>query len=140
MRARYCIGLASVFMWFLSSAVPLQAADLTFYVGGIKPGSIEYRNEKVTLDGSPVFGFRISTDFVPSFGMEHTFAFSSDFLFPGNVEDVTDAKGFLYNSDLIFSFPVRLCVPYITAGIGLVHQYGSSDLPVGTEPAFNYGG
>jgi hypothetical protein len=31
-------------------------------------------------------------------------------------------------------------VPYLTAGIGLVHQYGSSDLPVGTDPAFNYGG
>jgi len=140
MSKRYCFGSASVFILILFFAIPSQAADLTFYVGGINPGSIEYRGEQVSLDGSPVFGFRIGTDFVPSFGIEHTVAFSSDFLFPENVEGVSDSKGFLFNSNLIFSLPTGKVVPYFTAGIGLVHQYGSSDLPVGTDPAFNYGG
>ena len=140
MSTRYCFGCVSVFILILSFTVPSQAADVTFYVGGINPGSIEYRGEQVSLDGSPVFGFRIGTDFVPFFGIEHTVAFSSDFLFPRNVEGVSDSKGFLFNSNLLFSLPTGKVVPYLTAGIGLVHQYGSSDLPVGTDPAFNYGG
>ena len=72
--------------------------------------------------------------------LEHTFAFSSDFLFPKDVEGPTDAKGIIYNSNLIVTIPLERVEPYLTAGIGLVHQYGSPDLPVGTEPALNYGG
>ena len=72
--------------------------------------------------------------------MEHTIAFTSNFLYPRNIEGVTDSKGFLFNSNLILSLPTGKIVPYLTAGIGIVHQYGSSNLPVGTEPAFNYGG
>jgi hypothetical protein len=40
----------------------------------------------------------------------------------------------------MITLPAVKFEPYLTAGIGLVHQYGSSDLPVGTKPAFNYGG
>jgi hypothetical protein len=116
------------------------AADLTFYVGGVKPGSIDFQNAKRPLDSSPIFGFRLGTNFVPSFGMEHTLAFSSDYLFPQGITSVRDAKGFVYNANLIFSAATRKVVPYITVGAGVLHQYGSSDLPVGTKFAFNYGG
>jgi hypothetical protein len=140
MSARHCIGFISVVVLMLSFFVPSQAADLTFYVGGVKPGSINFHDVRTSLDGSPMFGFRLGTNFVPSFGIEHTIAFSSDFLFPRSVEGVTNAKGFVYNSNLLFSLPSKKIVPYITAGVGLMHQYGSSNLPVGTKLAFNYGG
>ena len=119
----------------------LQASDLTFYIGGIKPGSISYQNVQTALDSSPVLGFRLGTNFVPFFGMEHTLAFSWDYLFPQNPA-VKVAKGFEYNANLIFNIPVpgKLLVPYITAGAGLLHQYGDVDEPVGTKFAFNYGG
>jgi hypothetical protein len=140
MIARNCIGIVPVVVLILSFAFQAPAADFTFFIGGLNPGSIDFHDEKVSLDGGPVFGLRVGTNFVPSFGVEHTIAFSSDFLFPGNVEGVAGSKGFLLNSNLLFSLPAGKMVPYVTAGIGLVHQYGSSDLPVGTKPAFNYGG
>jgi hypothetical protein len=121
------------------SAVPLQATDLTFFVGGVHPGSVSYHNVKTALDGSPVVGFRFRTNIVPSFGMEHTLAFSSDYLFPPSTT-IKEAKGFVYNSNMIIDIPVHRVVPYFTAGVGLIHQYGDSDLPVGTKFAFNYGG
>jgi hypothetical protein len=117
-----------------------QSADLTFYVGGVKPGSVTFRDVKRSLDGSPIFGFRLGTNFVPLFGMEHTLAFSSDYLFPKSPGAITDAKGLVYNSNLLLSLPVKKVVPYITVGAGIIHQYGSSDLPVGTKFAINYGG
>ncbi len=132
--------IALVFVTAFVFALPLQAGDLTFFVGGVNPGSVTYKDVKTSLDGSPIFGARLGTNFVPFFGMEHTLGFSSDYLFPRNVEDVKDAKGFVYNSNLIFSVPVGRIVPYFTVGAGLIHQYGDSDLPVGTEFAFNYGG
>lgn len=123
-------------------ATPMEAADLTFYVGGVNPGTINYRDARTILDGSPIFGARLGTKFVPYFGAEHTLGFSSDYLFPRNIEAITNAKGFVYNSNLIFDLPVSFkhAVPYLTAGAGLIHQYGDSDLPVGTKFAFNYGG
>jgi len=127
-------GMMSLF------AVRAQAADLTFYVGGVRPGSINFQNAQRSLDGSPVFGFRLGTNFVPSFGMEHTLAFSSDYLFPQGLSSVQDARGFVFNSNLLFSLPTKKTVPYVTVGVGVIHQYGSSDLPVGTKFAFNYGG
>lgn len=140
MRARHCIGMISAVVLMLSFAFPLNGADFTFYVGGVDPGSIEVEDEDVSLDGSPVFGFRVGTNFVPYFGMEHTLAFSTDFLFPGNIEGPADSRGIIYNANLMFTLPVKKIEPYLTAGFGLIHQFGSSDLPVGTEPAFNYGG
>jgi hypothetical protein len=116
------------------------AADFTFFIGGAKPGKLNSSELKTALDGSPVYGFRLSTNFVPLFGMEHTLAFSSDYLFPRNLPNVTEAKGVVFNSNLIVNLPVRKVVPYVTAGVGLIHQYGSGNLPVGTKFAFNYGG
>ncbi len=121
-------------------AARMQAADLTFFVGGVKPGSISYHDLKTSLDSSPIFGARVATSFVPFFGMEHTLAFSSDYLFPRSIADIKEARGFVYNSNLIFNLPAHMAVPYITAGAGLLHQYGDRDMPVGTKFAFNYGG
>lgn len=140
MKIRYCAAAALVILAASVFASVSQAADFTFYIGGIKPGSIEKDDQKISLDGSPVFGFRLSTNFVPHFGMEHTLAYSPDFLFPSGAEDVSDAKGFIYNSNLLISVPAGRVEPYLTAGVGLVHQWGSSNLPVGTKPAFNFGG
>jgi hypothetical protein len=139
MIARYRAGiLAAAIVFFF--AARSQAADFTFYIGGVNPGSIEVDNERVPLDGSPVFGFRVGYNFVPFFGMEHTLAYSPDFLFPGNVSGIPDSKGFIYNSNLLISLPTRRIEPYLTAGVGLIHQWGSDGLPVGTKPSFNYGG
>lgn len=124
----------------LFCASHLQGADLTFYVGGVKPGSISYQNAKTALDSSPIFGFRFGTNFVPLFGMEHTVAFSSDYLFPRSLSAIKDAKGFVYNSNLILNFPVKIAVLYVTGGAGVIHQYGDTSEPVGTKFALNYGG
>ena len=121
-------------------AMPLQAGDLTFFAGGVNPGSINYEDVKTSLDNSPIYGVRLATNFVPFFGMEHTVAFSSDYLYPHSFSDLKDAKGFVYNGNLIFNIPVGKVVPYFTVGAGVIHQYGDSDLPVGTQFAFNYGG
>jgi len=140
MKIRNTIWIVLAFLAAFLFAIPLQAGDLTFFVGGVNPGSIDYKDVKTSLDGSPIFGARLNTNFVPFFGMEHTLAFSSDYLFPHNVAGIKDAKGFVFNSNLIFNVPVGKTVPYITVGAGLIHQYGDSDMPVGTKFAFNYGG
>jgi hypothetical protein len=137
-RRSFCLAPALLVACFI--AVPSRAADLTFYAGGISPGSINYQNVKTSLDGSPIYGVRLSTNFVPFFGMEHTFGFSSDFLYPRNISAISEAKGFVYNCNLIVDVPVGKIVPYLTAGAGLIHQYGSQDMPVGTRFAVNYGG
>ncbi len=117
-----------------------RAADLTVFAGGVKPGKITIQGVATPLDSSPIFGVRLSTNFVPAFGLEHTLAFSSDYLFPSSFSDIKNARGFVYNSNLIVNIPLGNIVPYATAGVGLIHQYGASDLPVGTKFAFNYGG
>jgi hypothetical protein len=129
-----------LFIVLFMGTAQLQAADLTFYAGGVKPGSISYHDVKTSLDSSPIWGIRFSTNFVPLFGMEHTFAFSYDYLFPSNVAAIKKARGFVYNSNLIINLPVGKAVPYLTAGAGLLHQYGDTELPIGTKFAFNYGG
>jgi hypothetical protein len=123
-------------------SVPLRSADFTFYVGGVMPGSIDYQNVITSLDKSPIYGFRLATNFIPFFGLEHTLGFSSDYLFPQNISAIQDAKGFVYNTNLILNFPVKIksMVPYFTAGAGVICQYGDEDMPVGTKFAFNYGG
>jgi hypothetical protein len=117
-----------------------NAADLSFFIGGVNPGSINYHDVKTVLDSSPIFGARLATYFVPSFGMEHTLAFSPDYLHPSELTVAKAARGFVYNTNLILNIPVHNVVPYITAGAGLICQFGDSDLPVGTKFGFNYGG
>jgi hypothetical protein len=124
----------------LMLALPSCAFDVSAYIGGVKAGKIDFKGVKTALDGSPVYGVRLGTNFVPYFGMEHTLAFSSDYLFPKSFSEIRDVKGVVYNSNLIFNIPVGRVVPYLTAGVGLVHQYGEPEIPVGTKFAVNYGG
>ncbi len=117
-----------------------RSADLTGYVGAVMPGKLAYGNlTDAGLERSPIYGVRLGWNFVPMLGMEHTFAFSSDYLFPRNLL-ITESKGFVYNGNLIVSIPLGHTVPYATAGLGLIHQYGSPGEPVGTKFAVNYGG
>lgn len=129
-----------VLLAFALIAAPASAGDLTAYVGGVKPGKLNADNVKTALDSSPIFGFRLQTNFIPAIGIEHTLAFSSDYLFPRDLPAITSAKGFVYNSNLVVSIPAGHAVPYVTAGFGFIRQYGSPDLPVGTKFATNYGG
>ena len=140
MKTRRALWVVPALVMTFFFAVSVQAADLTFFVGGAKPGSITYHDVKTSLDSSPVYGFRLATNFVPFFGMEHTLGFSSDYLFPHNIAAIKNAKGFVYNSNLIVNIPAGKVVPYLTAGAGLLHQYGDNDMPVGTRFALNYGG
>ena len=140
MNMRRILFIALLLSMMSMSAASLKAADLTFFLGADNPGSVDYHGAKASLDTSPIYGIRFATNFVPFLGLEHTVAFSSDYLFPSNTASIKEAKGFVYNSNLIFNLPVGKAIPYLTAGAGLLHQYGDNDLPVGTQFAFNYGG
>ena len=140
MTYRDACRLLFAFGLLLFFAAQSQAADITGYVGGVMPGKISWKGITSDLGKSPIFGIRLGVDFLPKLGMEHTLGFSSDYLFPRSLSAVTSAKGFVYNGNLIVNIPVGRTVPYVTAGAGLVHQYGSPDLPVGTKFAYNYGG
>jgi hypothetical protein len=132
--------LAAVTLSGFFCALPAAAADFTGYVGGIKPGSLTFQGVSTALDSSPVYGFRFKLDFLPYLGHEHSFGFSSGYLVPSSVSAFTNPKGFVYNSNLILGVKIGRAVPFVTAGIGLIHQYGAPALEVGTKFAVNYGG
>ena len=127
-------------LFAFSGAAP--AADISVFAGVALPGSVTYENVKTALDNGPIYGLRFGNNFVRYFGTEHTLAVSSDFLFPSENPNATASKGFLYNSNLRLNFPIieKNIVPFLTAGVGIIHQYGDRNLPVGTKFAFNYGG
>ena len=127
------------------------AADISLFVGAEIPGSVEHQDIKMPLDNGSVFGLRYGNSFLRYLGLEHTLAYSPDFMFPsrndcGSAEAPNncweEAKGFIYDSNLMLNFPDidDRMVPFLTAGVGLVHQYGDRNLPFGTKLAFNYGG
>ena len=136
-----------------ANAATAKASDISIFMGAALPGSVSYQDMKLPLDNSFVYGARYGYEFVPNFGMEHTVALSNDFLYSGSTGDCTcddscscpplweKAKGFMYSSNLTLGFQFdKRTIPFLTAGVGLVHQYGDRDLPVGTQFAFNYGG
>ena len=140
MKIRYLVFIALMQAMASVFSVTAEAADLTFFVGGVKSGSINYHDVKTSLDGSPIYGARVGAKLVRFLGMEHSVAFSSDYLFPRKAAAIKDANGFVYNGNLIIEIPANGVVPFVTAGVGLMHQYGDEDLPVGTKFAVNYGG
>jgi hypothetical protein len=117
-----------------------RSQDLTFFAGGILPGDVTIQDVPKVLDSGPIYGIRIGTGFAGFLSLEHTLALSNDFAFPRGTAGVDSAKGILLNSNLLASIPVGKIVPYVTAGIGFIHQYGSGNLPIGTKFAVNYGG
>jgi hypothetical protein len=122
------------------AAPAAQAQDLTIFAGGLLPGEVRFHDVPTSLDKSPIFGVRVSTGFAAALRLEHTLAFSNDLLFPSNQQGVTGARGFILNSNLLVNIPLGIAVPYATAGLGLISQFGSNNLPVGTKFAINYGG
>lgn len=140
MSGSYRYWILLLLSLLLLGAVHAQAADLTVYVGGVSPGDLNLDGVRTALDGSPILGVRLGTYFVPQFGLEHTLGFSPDYLFPSNSSSVKNSKGVIFNSNLILNLSRGRVVPYATAGIGLIHQYGSDELPLGTSFAVNYGG
>lgn len=146
MKAKECRwGLATVLVLSLFAS-GAYAADFTFFVGGAIPGKLTAGRILAAgqtyqeLKNGPVFGFRLNTNFVPMIGLEHTLGFSTDYLTPKSVLNLSRSRGFIYNTNLMINLPIGNAVPYVTAGLGLIHQYGSSNPPIGTRFAYNYGG
>jgi hypothetical protein len=138
-----CSLLIPIWLWLAPAA---RAADLSFFVGGAVPGKLRLSSVITPgqtieeLRSGPVFGIRFATNFVPLFGVEHTLAFSSDTLTPKTILNPGSARGFVYNTNLILNVPLGNLVPYATAGLGLIRQYGSAIDPSHTSFAYNYGG
>lgn len=140
MKLHRLLWLPLVFVLLVVFVSSAPAQDLTMFAGGQFPGSVTVQNIVTSLDKGPVYGVRFTTPFVLNVKLEHTLAFSNDFLFPHNLAGILKANGLLYNTDLLVNIPVGKVVPYVTAGAGFMRQSGSSNLPVGTKFDFNYGG
>ena len=121
------------------AAIPAHCADFTIHVGGLVPGTLHLDNARLALDGSVVAGVRFANNFGRVLGLEHTVAFSPDFLQPEG-EPHRDVKGFIYNSNLVLNFPLDHAIPYVTFGLGIMTPFGSDTRPSGTRLAVNYGG
>ena len=117
-----------------------RSQELTAYAGALLPGTVKIDEIPTLLDKSPVFGVRFDTGFAAVLRLEHTIAFSNDLLYPSVRADAGNARGLLLNSNLLVNIPVGRIVPYATAGLGLVSQWGADNLPIGTKFAINYGG
>jgi len=128
----YKISTSACLLIFVLFAVAgaAQASDISLFVGAEMPGSVEHQSAKMPLDNGPVFGLRYGNDFVRYLGLEHTFAYSPDFMFPSNNDCGSaeaaqacwgEAKGFIYNSNLLLNFPDMddRMVPFLTAASGL---------------------
>jgi hypothetical protein len=123
-----------------------SALDLTLFFGGAVPGKLTtdlvvspattYRE----LTSGPIFGVRLNTNLAKIIGLEHTLAFSTDYLTPRSILNPQNANGFVYNTNLTVNIPVKKFVPYGTIGLGLVYQYGYPNAPIGLRFAINYGG
>jgi hypothetical protein len=134
---RMVLLLAIGLVGFVSAA---GAQEVSVFVGGVFPGQATVHNVLTSLDQSPMYGVRLSAPFAIFLKVEGTLAFSNDFLFPEDVPDVAGAKGILFDGNLVAGFPVGKVVPYATVGFGVIHQYGSDNLPLGTKFDINYGG
>jgi hypothetical protein len=131
-------------------SLPLNArgADFTLFVGGLTAGSVSTDlllspgSTVRDLSGGPVLGARLKTGWFPFLGVEHTLAVSPDFVFPEGGPFGDAPHGFIYSTNLILEPPGKKFVPYLTAGIGLIHQGGnpSGGVNVGTKLAVNFGG
>jgi hypothetical protein len=146
MKSRAFLFQTSLLAAWLGLASAAVAGDLSLFVGGAVPGKLKLSSvgspvqTYEELRSGPIFGIRVSTNFVPLLGMEHTLAFSSDTLTAKTILSPGNARGFVYSANLILNLPTGAMVPYATAGLGLIRQYGSAIDPHGTSFAFNYGG
>jgi hypothetical protein len=146
MKAVSCRWTMLVLIAIFLSASGAHATDLTLFLGGAIPGKLN--SDLLThvgqtyhdLTKGPIFGLRLHNSILPVIGLEHTLAFSTDYLSPKSMLNPQNARGFIYNTNLLVNIPLAKIMPYATAGVGIVHQYGLQDSPIGTKLAFNYGG
>ena len=128
-----------------------QDFGITLFGGYNNPGKLTLQNVKSGLQGTGIAGIRFETDFIRVIGMEQTIAVVPDFAAPDVLDSIKSGSGFLYSGNLILNAPVGHFVPYVTAGLGLVHSGGilglfqGSTTPLfqekfGTRFAVNYGG
>jgi len=140
MKSRNLRWFVLAFVAWLLIVPAAEAQEITAFVGGLLPGKIKINDLPTSLDNSPLYGVRLSNAFAGPLKLEYTFAFSNDLLFPSGAPDVSSARGVILNANLLVNIPVGRIVPYVTAGVGLLSQFGSDHLPVGTKFAANYGG
>ncbi len=126
----------------LCFAVQSQAQDLTFFAGYLNPGKVDLTSitNDLTVRSTGIYGGRLEFDFHKVLGIEESFAFSPRLFSSNLIPDVSDTKGFLYNSNLVLNLPLRHLVPYVTAGVGFLKPYGSGFQPFDARFAGNYGG
>src|ERR1051326_6822247 len=129
------------------TAVPVYAAsDLTLFGAAQHQGKLTLQSATSTATTTSnldprtfgVFGIRYSHGKI--IGGEHTLAYAPSFL-------VTGGRALFYNSDLLLQAPLPTVTPYVTAGLGAVFTWSSTDstlnqalADIGTKFAINYGG
>ena len=128
-----------------------QGFSFTIFGGYNNPGNLSFSNIQSELSGTGIFGLRFETDFFPLLGLEHTVAVIPNFGVSTDFDSSDKSPGIIYNSNLVLNMPLGRLVPYLTAGIGLVHSsrsyivQNSGNAPsiiqdFGTHFAVNYGG
>jgi hypothetical protein len=137
-----------VVVFFVLSAFCVQnqakaAGQVTFLGGYLNPGDLNPQNVQSALDlqGTAVYGARFEFDFLKVLAVEENAEFSPK-LFNGTIftGQGTDARGFLYSSNLMLNIPIGRFVPFATGGVGLMHPWNIDPNPLGTKFAVNYGG
>ena len=135
--------LFAVALVFCVTQARASGGQFTLYAGYLNPGELSLQNVQagLSLRDTGIYGARAEFDFMKVLGIEQNFGFSSRLfnssLFPAQASEV---RGFLYSSNLVLNLPIGRCVPYATAGVGLIKPWGSSFASFDATFAGNYGG
>ena len=138
-------------MFVLLSAAQGYSQEMTVFGGWTNPGKLNVENVRSGLKGSGLYGARLEHDFGRVFGLEHSFAYSPNFIRQEGAGFASSegSRGILYNSNVIFNAPLGRGIPYVTAGLGLVSSNRTISAALvpfvsrgdfGTHFALNYGG
>ena len=136
----FCCFLLALWVGLAGTA---DAQDITVFGGFQHPGAIRLTPAIESISGSAgqvlndakdfgVFGVRLYRSNA-SLGLEHTVAFSPNFV-------NSDARAFIYNTNLRVELPAPLIRPYVTAGAGLLYAGGDGPAAFGSNFTYNYGG
>src|SRR5229473_94626 len=140
------LGCFLMLTWILAAVPAYAASDLTIFGAAHHQGKLTLQgatqSATTTTNLDPrtfgVFGVRYSHGRV--IGGEHTLAYAPNFLISGG-------RALIYNSDLLIQAPLPKVTPYVTAGLGTIFTWSSSNSgitqavgDIGTKFAINYGG
>src|SRR3989442_9694740 len=135
-----------VLMCILVTVPVYAASDFTIFGAAQHQGKLTFQSATSTATTTSnldprtfgVFGVRYSHGRV--IGGEHTLAYAPNFLISGG-------RALIYNSDLLIQAPLPKVTPYVTAGLGTIFTWSSSNSSItqavgdiGTKFAINYGG